>query len=221
MESKFSGSPVKPTGDLDLGVALGQLQAFNTVAARCTAAQASLLVRVRDQRLYRQITDHWEQFCPEHLKMSRAEADKRIALWNEFGASYFDVSQYAPISAETYRLLEPSIKNGAIHLNDQVILLNPENARKVAGVVAEFRSRRRAASIANRSAKARSAKVPILRDVEDLQENIRLVVARFHSILEQCRGQSEEQIVQTALHDLSVYLSSEVEAFQSKCGGPL
>ncbi len=212
METQVPEPPVENTGDLDLGAALGQVQAFGVVAARCTAAQAALLARVREQRIYKSRAEHWEKFCPEYLKMSRAEADRRIALWNEFGAPYFDVSQYAPISAETYRLMEPSVKNGSLHVDDEVIQLNPENAQKVAAAVAEFRRRRRSAAAANRAPKP-----AIYDEVRELRLRCREFLAEFRAILSKSKGGPAEQIIPASLFNTARDMVNDLEAFQVEC----
>jgi hypothetical protein len=71
--------------------------------------------------------------------MSRGEADKIIRLWEEFGAGYFELAQLTRISAETYRAIAPSVKDGALHFHGEPIELNAENSRKVVAAVAELR----------------------------------------------------------------------------------
>jgi hypothetical protein len=126
-------------GLVDLGIVLGQTQAFGVVAGRCSAAQAAALQRLRQDKLYQRRTPHWHDFCTKFLNMSRAEADRIIRLWEEFGATYFEVAQVTRISAETYRAIAPSVKEGALHFNGEKIELNAENSRKVAKAVAGLR----------------------------------------------------------------------------------
>jgi hypothetical protein len=139
MKEPISEWPAESAGILDLGVVLGQNQAFAIIAGRCSAAQAAGLQRLREQRLYKSCTPHWEEFCAKHLKMSRGEADKIIRLWEEFGAGYFELAQLTRISAETYRGIAPSVKDGALHFHGESIELNAENSRKVVAAVAELR----------------------------------------------------------------------------------
>jgi hypothetical protein len=140
MSSKTS--PELSAGDaalLQLGVALGQSQTFSSVAGWCAAAQAETLRYVREQKLFKQYAPTWEQFCPEFLKISRVEVDRTIKLLEEFGATYFELSQLTRVSPETYRAIAPAIKDGTLHFNGEEIALRPENYRKVAGAVAELR----------------------------------------------------------------------------------
>jgi len=131
--------PAADAALLELGLALGQNQAFAVVAGRCSAAQAAGLRRLREERLYKRCTDHWDEFCSNYLKVSRSAADRMIQLWEEFGAGYFEVSQLMRISAETYRAIAPSIKDGALYASGGPIELSAENSRKIAAAVAEMR----------------------------------------------------------------------------------
>jgi hypothetical protein len=124
---------------LRLGVAMGQQNAFGAVAGRCPAAQAETLRRVREEKLYLCCATSWREFCPEHLGMSSSQADRTIALLEEFGPRYFTLSQLTRISAEAYRAIEPAVQEGKIECRGEVIELAPENARKVAAAVAVLR----------------------------------------------------------------------------------
>lgn len=94
---------------------------------------------MREQKLYKGCTEKWEDFCPKYLKMSRAEADRTIKILEEFGPTYFELSQLTRVSPETYRAIAPHIENGVLRHNGQAIELNVENSRRVAAVVAEMR----------------------------------------------------------------------------------
>ena len=124
---------------LDVGMILGQNQAFGFMAGRCSAAQAESIRRLRNEKLYKRVTEHWKEFCPRYLKMSGAQADSIIRLWEEFGAGYFEIAQLTRVSPETYRALAPAVENGVLNLNGQQIELTIENSRKVAAAVSEVR----------------------------------------------------------------------------------
>ena len=141
MEKSTTQPPVDDTGLLDVGIALGQNQAFGIISGRCSAAQAAGLRRLREEKNYKRCTPHWEDFCPNYLKISRSEADKIIRLWEEFGAGYFEVSQLTRISPETYRAIQPVVKEGALHFDGEALELHVENSRKIAAAVAELRRR--------------------------------------------------------------------------------
>ena len=124
---------------LELGVSLGQTNAFGLIAGRCSAAQAEGLRRLRDQKMFKRCTEKWEDFCPQYLKISRAEADRTIRLIEEFGPAYFEVAQLTRVSAETFRAIAPHIQDGVLHHNGEAIELNAENSRRVAAAVVEMR----------------------------------------------------------------------------------
>jgi len=134
------GSKTVDAGVLELGVALGQSHTFGLVAGRCSAAQAHGIRRLREEKLFKQCCERWEDFCPNYLNMSRAEADRIVRLLDEFGPSYFELSQLIRISAETFRAIAPAVSDGVLHHKGEAIPINAENARKVAAAVVEIRS---------------------------------------------------------------------------------
>jgi hypothetical protein len=138
MENQISERP-EVDGLLDLGMVLGQNQAFGFLAGRCSAAQAEALGRLRNERLYKRVTEQWNEFCPQYLRMSGTQADRIIHHWEEFGAGYFEMTQLTRVSPDTYRLLEPAIHDGVLNANGEQIQLTIENSRKVAAVVSEIR----------------------------------------------------------------------------------
>ena len=125
---------------LDLGVALGQNQTFSLVAGRCSAAQAATLLRLRqEQKLSRSAPPIGASSVQSYLKISGSEADRIIRLWEEFGASYFELAQLIRISPEGYRAIEPAVKDGALHHEGEAIEFDAENSRKLAEAVTELR----------------------------------------------------------------------------------
>ena len=66
---------------LELGFALGQSHTFGLVAGRCSAAQAYGIRRLREEKLFKQCCEKWDDFCPMYLNISRAEADRIISTW--------------------------------------------------------------------------------------------------------------------------------------------
>jgi hypothetical protein len=134
-ESKSSHSLM-----LELGFALGQNHTFGLVAGRCSAAQAHGIRKLREEKLYKELCEKWEDFCPKYLNMSRVEADRIIRHLAEFGTAYFEVSQITRISPETFRAIAPAVSDGVLHHNGEAIPLNAENSRKVAAAVVDMRS---------------------------------------------------------------------------------
>jgi hypothetical protein len=69
--------------------------------------------------------------------MSGAQADVFVSLLEEFGPDYFEHTQSVRISAGTYRLVAPYIKDKALHVNGETLDLNSANVQKVASSVRE------------------------------------------------------------------------------------
>ncbi len=124
---------------LDLGVALGKNQAFGLVAGRCSAAQAAMLVRLRQEKKYLLCAQNWRDFCTTFLRISGSEADRMIRLWQEFGPEYFEIAQLMRISPDGYRAIAPAVKDGALHHNGEAIEFDAENSRRLAAAVSELR----------------------------------------------------------------------------------
>jgi hypothetical protein len=163
---------------LDLGVALGQNQAFSLVAGRCSAAQAATLLRLRQEKKYLQCAANWREFCTNYLKISGTEANRIISLWEEFGASYFELAQLMRISPEGYRAIEPAVKEGALHHDGEAIEFDPENSRKLAAAVAQLRS--------TEAGKKPAKKSPPYREmherIAELDRRCTMMIAEFQEI---------------------------------------
>jgi hypothetical protein len=199
MENQVCDPPASD-GLLDLGLLLGQNQAFGLIAGRCSAAQAEGIRRIRTEKLYKRVTEHWKDFCAERLGMSGTQADYIIRLWEEFGAGYFEVAQLTRVSPETYRALEPDVENGVLHLKGEQIELTLENSRRVAAAVAEVRRSLSAKSPlpalpdAQRFARLDRFTNTLIEEFEDIlhgsQDNwsrYRDAVLRLHTALSQLR----------------------------------
>ena len=174
MEKTITELPAEYAELLDLGTDLGQNLAFALIAGRCSAAQAAGLYRIRQEKRYKLCTPHWDEFCADYLKISRSEADKIIRLWEEFGAGYFEVSQLARVSADTYRAIAPAVKDGALHVQGEAIELSAQNSRRVAAAVAELR---RAIP-----AKKRARQIEMHERLAELDRRCTAIIAEFEDI---------------------------------------
>jgi hypothetical protein len=165
--------------DLTLGKLLGRREAFKLVAARCSAAEVATLREIREQKLYLSYAKDWGEFCERRLHTNKQNVNREIRILEEFGSSYYEVSQLTRISPSTYRAIAPWIRDQAIHHNGEAIALIPENAEKVAAAVAELR---KAATVAEPAAEPEAPPEELL----DLLE-------------EECRGLSAklEQAIPT------------------------
>ena len=142
MENQSSALPPDSPGVLDLGAVLGQAHAFAQTAGRCTAAQAEALRGLRQTKAYQRLGLSWEGLCAGYLRVSRSQVDRIIAILEEFGPQYFELSQLTRVSPATYRQLESNVKDGAIEVYGEAIRLIPDNAHKVARAVAALRTER-------------------------------------------------------------------------------
>ena len=131
--------PPDVASTLQAGVILGRNQSFSLVGGRCSAAQAEALLRLRDSRHYLRVAKSWKDFCPQFLNMSSSKADRIIRWWQEFGPGYFELHNLISIGPDTYRAIEPNIKDGAIHFSGEAITLDPENSQKVLDTIATLR----------------------------------------------------------------------------------
>jgi hypothetical protein len=157
MEDPKATLPADDAGDFELGLMLGSRKAFASVAGRCSAADAECLRRIRDERLYLRRAATWEEFCPDHLGLSRAHANRIIRNIEEFGPEYFEIAQLTRITPEQYRAIAPAIREKTIHIDGQAIALIPENSDRVAAAVTELRRTAAPAAATPASAQERIA----------------------------------------------------------------
>ena len=140
METNLEIPQPAPSGDSTLQRWLGRREAFAMVAGRCSAADVQCLKEVRDGKLYESHAPTWDEFCALHLAMSKRHVNRLIAHLEEFGPRYFELSQLARISPETFRAIAPHLREDGLDCHGEVIALLPENASKVAAAVAKLRT---------------------------------------------------------------------------------
>jgi hypothetical protein len=128
------------SGDLRLGTLLGRRQAFSTIAARCSAADAGALRQIRDQKDYIALELTFAEFCSRRIGISATHANRLIRYLDEFGPEYFELAQLTGISPAEYRAIAPAVKDQAVHCGERVIPLLPENTEQLAAAVAELRA---------------------------------------------------------------------------------
>jgi hypothetical protein len=122
-----------------LGRRLGQHDAFNAVSNRCSAADAETLREIRDSGLYKETQLNWDEFCRQHVGVSRSYADRLIRHLQEFGPNYFRLSELVEVSAGTYRLLAPAVSDHGLSFEGQTIPLKPENRKLIMAAVETVR----------------------------------------------------------------------------------
>jgi hypothetical protein len=124
---------------IELGTWLGRRQAFALVAGRCSAADAECVRRLREERQYRALGVSWEQFCKQHLGISRRWADVVIAQLKEFGPQYFVLAQATGIRPDEYRRIRGAVRGNALLLAGEEIPIDADNAPRLAAAVEELR----------------------------------------------------------------------------------
>ena len=72
------------SGDLHLGTLVGRRQAFSTIAARCSAADAGALREIRDSKAYQALEPTFVEFCSRRLGISATDANRLIRYLDEF-----------------------------------------------------------------------------------------------------------------------------------------
>jgi len=119
--------PEPEISGIEAGAWVGRQQAFAHLASHCQIARARCLKNIRETHAYRQFGVSWNEFCPQYAGISRVHAEALIHRLEEFGESYFKLSELVRISPETYRQIAGQIHDGVLDVDGQSIPLNREN----------------------------------------------------------------------------------------------
>lgn len=130
---------------IDAGAWIGRQQAFAVIGSKCLAAQALSLKQTKESRAHEMLGLTWEEFCSQYAGISRAHADGLIRQLDEFGDTYFRLSEIARISPETYRQIAPHIDGDTIEIEGEKLALSPENAPKIRSAILQLRAQLRQA----------------------------------------------------------------------------
>ena len=128
------------TESIDPGPWAGHQQAFAVIASHCSAAQAHCLKKARDSRAFEPLGLNWDQYAKRHFGVSRSQADSLIRLLDQFGESYFHISQLARIGPATYRRIADRVKDGRLHFNGGQLEIAPENAPRIRAAIETLRA---------------------------------------------------------------------------------
>jgi hypothetical protein len=132
---------MSPNNDtIEAGAWVGRQQAFALIGGKCSTARAQCLREIRESRAYEKFGVNWEEFCTRYAGISRSQADALIREDAELGDQYAKLSQIARISPNTFRHIEPHVKNDAIEFEGESIPLTPENAPRVREAVRKLRA---------------------------------------------------------------------------------
>ncbi|MGA2327745.1 MAG: hypothetical protein ABSH05_15790 [Bryobacteraceae bacterium] len=123
---------------LELGAWLGRGQAFGLIANKCGAAEAQCLKRIREEGAYKSLGCTWEDFCRQHLGLSRSRADQLIRQLDEFGAAYFHLAEIMQISGDSYRRIATAVHDDSLEIGGQSLPITPENAPRIREAVREL-----------------------------------------------------------------------------------
>jgi hypothetical protein len=125
---------------IELGAWLGRGQAFGVVANGSTAAQAECLRQIHESGSYKQTGLNWEDFCQEYVGLPRQRVEAIIKNLEEFGKTFFDLSNIVRISPEAYRRVAANIKDQSIKIGADLVPIVPENAARIRRAVQHYRS---------------------------------------------------------------------------------
>lgn len=129
-----------PEQAFQVGRMVGHHEALGQIATRCTAANAGVLRRLREERLWQCEAASWDDFCETRLKISRRHANRLIRLLEDFGPAYFTIAQTTRISPEDYRkAIAPAVSDNILQFNGEAIAVVEENGARLAAAVAELK----------------------------------------------------------------------------------
>ena len=128
---------------IEAGMAIGRQQAFAVIAARCSAAQAVTLGKIKETRAYEALGFTWDQYCPQYFGISRVTADRIIQQLSEFGQSYFRLGELTRITEGEFRQIASKVTDEAVEFDGESIPLTPENAPRLRQAVRALRAQLR------------------------------------------------------------------------------
>jgi hypothetical protein len=125
----------------DLWLNVGRGQAFGVVANGCYAAQAQCLKQLRDSGEYKMAKLTWKEFCDRYVGLSNRQADRLIAQLEEFGETYFRLSELVQISPRAYRRLAAAgvVKDDTIDIGGELVPITPENGPRIKAALTTLR----------------------------------------------------------------------------------
>ncbi|HZZ78441.1 MAG TPA: hypothetical protein VFE62_07970 [Gemmataceae bacterium] len=125
---------------VEVGKWVGRQQAFGMIANKCSAAQAEILKRMKDSAAHKAFGLTREEFCDQHLGISRQTVDRIIANYEEFGAAYFAMTSLMRISPSTYRLLGAAVtETNEVVFGDERIPITKANSDRIIEAVNALR----------------------------------------------------------------------------------
>ena len=83
----------------------------------------------------------WEEFCKDHVGISRQHADNLIRQHAEFGDAYFRLSEIARVSPRAYRQIAGHVDGESIEIDGEILALTPANAGRIRAAIQKLRNR--------------------------------------------------------------------------------
>ena len=128
------------TAPLELGAAIGQLQAFGLIGNKCSATQSQLLRDIRQSGAYESLGLTWDEFCARHIGFTSRHVDDIICRLDEFGEDYFKLAQIITVSPDFFRHVVPRIHQGDLEINGCPVPIEPENGAIIRAEVLRLRA---------------------------------------------------------------------------------
>ena len=139
IEDPKTGGPDAPS--FNLGQWMGRREAFGLIAGRCSAAEAEILRKIRDEKIYQSYQCDWEKFCPRHLHASRRSVDREISYLRKYGRAFFTVRQLTHISVKEYQAIADHITEQGVNVDGTLIALHSDNTDQLASAVEQLLER--------------------------------------------------------------------------------
>ena len=190
-------SKQKQESTLEVGKWIGRSQALGVVAAKCTAADAQCMKRLRDEKAHRKLGLTWTEFCRRELGATRPTVDRTIRLLEDYGPAYFRLNEFVRLGEPEYRRIAAAVSENAIRVNREEIPLSQENSGRISAAVKEMLA-------------ARAAAVPAV-DSESRR------VGRIAAVAKGCRARVESilagEMTGGEICDLQEFLCTEWKAW--------
>lgn len=142
MQPKSSKTTVRSFEDapanLDLSRWTGRLEPSGGTGGDAKATLVADLRRIRDEQLYGNVTQTWEEFCEGHLMISRRSIDRNIRRLKEFGPVYFRVTEAMPLSSNEYRMIREHVSPDGVRVDEALVPFEGHNHQWLAEALAEL-----------------------------------------------------------------------------------
>jgi hypothetical protein len=192
---------------IDLGLWLGRQQAFGLVANKCSAGQAECLKQIRERKLYQILGLTWEQFCQQHAGISRVTAEKLIRDLDEFGETYFRLSELVRITAGEYRQIAPHVQGEALEFEGATIPITSENSSRIRQAVTALRHELDRAKADLKRARSKPSPKPDIQpgaEIPQLQARFEALFKEIDAMVKRGLDPSQKEALEHLLIDILI-----------------